>query len=51
MKNGSPEELDFTYDDDFAVFACGASRRKHFRRKERPLRKPVRANRGRRSGK
>lgn len=44
MKNGSPEDLDFTYDDDFAVFAFGGSKRKHFRRKGKPSRKRVRLN-------
>jgi hypothetical protein len=44
MKNGSPEELDFTYDEDFAVFATGASKRKHFRRKSLRSRKRIRGN-------
>ena len=42
MKNGSPEEMDFSYDEDFAVFAVGSSKRKHFRRKGKPSRKRVR---------
>jgi len=44
MKNGSPEELDFTYDEDFAVFAVGSGKRKHFRRKPLQRRKRVRNN-------
>ena len=46
MKNGSPEDLDFTSDEDFAVFAVGSSKRKHFRRKGKPSRKRVRLNSG-----
>jgi hypothetical protein len=42
MKNGSPEELDFAYDDDFAVFVFGRGRRQGPRRKNRILRKRVR---------
>lgn len=48
MKNGSPEELDFAYDDDFAIF-CGGSKRRHLRRKARITRRRVRGNHGRRS--
>ena len=49
MKNGSPEELDFAYDDDFAVFVMGRSRRPHSQRKQRPSRKRVRQSKGRRA--
>ena len=49
MKNGSPEDLDFTSDEDFAVFAVGGSKRKHFRRKGKPSRKRIRVNHGKRS--
>jgi hypothetical protein len=51
MKNGSPEDLDFAYDDDFAVFATGRGRRHHLRRKHRASRKRVRQQAGRRGGK
>ena len=51
MKNGSPEELDFAYDDEFAVFLHGRSRRAHHRRKQRPSRKRVRQTTGRRNSK
>ena len=50
MKNGSPEELDFAYDEDFAVFAVGSSKRKHFRRKPLRLRKRIRSNPRNRNG-
>jgi hypothetical protein len=46
MKNGSPEELEFAYDDDFAVFAMGRTPRHHLRRKHRSLRKRVRQVKG-----
>ena len=48
MKNGSPEDLDFTSDEDFAVFAVGGSKRKHFRRKGKARRKRIRVNHGKR---
>jgi hypothetical protein len=51
MKNGSPEELDFAYDDEFAVFLHGRSRRAHHRRKQRTSRKRVRQITGRRNSK
>jgi hypothetical protein len=51
MKNGSPEELDFSYDDDFAVFAFGSSKRKHLRRKCLRQRKRVRNNQRGKHGK
>jgi hypothetical protein len=44
MKNGSPEELDFADGDEFALFAFGSSKRKHFRRKGLRRKKPVRTN-------
>jgi hypothetical protein len=50
MKNGSPEELDFTYDEDFAVFAVGSSKRKHLRRKILRMRKRIRSNQRGRNG-
>lgn len=51
MKNGSPEELDFAYDEDFAVFAFGRGRRTQLRRKSRLKRKRVRQLKGRRAEK